>query len=268
MSPVNSRAEALLECGGYRPAAIRPLTRRKRPMSLLDLRDRIVLAATFWKRQVVNDGVRLSLRDASPRMHFALVTGDELEDSRLARKVLNPTDRVLELGSSIGFMALLCQTQIGIEDYAMVEANPRLAALIAENFRLNDAGHPLLFTVAAGPEDGTVRFHLNRDYWSSSVLERANERDTITVPQRSIPSLVAELPFTPNVLIVDIEGGETRIPTEHWLLFDTIIGEFHERLVGTRPIARITDGLRHAGSRRVARKGQSHAYARELRKAA
>ncbi len=228
----------------------------------MELRDRAVLAATFWKTRVNNDGVRLSLRDASPRMHFALVTGYELEDSRLARKVLKPGDRVLELGSSIGFLALFCKTRLGIEDYAMVEANPRLASLIEENFRLNGAGEPILFKVAAGPEDGEVRFTVNRDYWSSSVIDRDNARDAIVVPQRSIPSLIAELPFTPNVLIIDIEGGEARIPDDHWLLFDTIIAEFHERLVGDEPIARIRTLLGNAGFAHAGSEGRSHAFVR------
>lgn len=232
-------------------------------MSLfMTLRDRATQAATFWMKEVTNGGVRLTLRDASPRVRYALVTGYELEDARLARRVLEPGDRVLELGSAIGFLALYCRTQLGIEDYAMVEANPRLVALIEENFRLNGLPPPPLFNVAAGAEDGEVSFAINRDYWSSSTLARDNERDRVTVPQRTIPSLIAELPFTPNVLIIDIEGGEAAIPLEHWLLFDKIIGEFHERLVGEAAIARIEQALLAAGYVHAGSDGRSRAFVR------
>ena len=227
------------------------------------IRDRLTYAATFWKREVRNGGVRLSLREASLRMRFALLTGYELEDARLARAVLRPEDRVLELGSSIGFVALYCQLVLGIRDFAMVEANPRLLPLIHENFRLNGASPPPLYNLAAGPEDGTASFTINRDFWSSSTIERANGREQVTVPQRSIPSIVAELPFRPNTLIIDIEGGEAAIPIAHWLAFDTIIGEFHERLVGSAAIRGITDALIAAGYAEIARDGCSRAFRRE-----
>lgn len=226
------------------------------------IRDQVTLAATFWKKDVMNAGVRLSLRDASPRMRFALMTGYELEDARLARRVLQPGDRVIELGSSIGFVALFCMLRLGIEHYAMVEANPHLLPLIDENFRLNGTPRPPLFNVAAGPEDGTAQFTIHRDYWSSSTRTRPNGREQLTVPQRSIPSLLSELPFQPNTLIIDIEGGEADIPIEHWLAFDKIIGEFHERLVGAARIRRITDQLLAAGYALEGTDGASRAYVR------
>ena len=230
---------------------------------LLDVRDQVTRAATFWMKEVNNGGVRLTLREASPRVRYGLVTGYELKDARLAHKVLARGDRVLELGSAVGFLALFCRKQLGIRDYAMVEANPRLIPLIEENFRLNGLRPRLLFNVVVGPEDGEASFGINRDYWSSSTVTRAHAAETLTLPQRSIPSLLAELPFKPNTLIIDIEGGEAAIPLDHWLLFDKIIGEFHERLVGEAAIERITDALLAAGYTLAGSDGRSRAYVRQ-----
>ncbi len=228
-----------------------------------EIRDRAVLGATFWRKTVTNGGIRLSLRGASPRMRTALQFGYELEDARLCSRFLEPSDRVLELGSSIGFLALYCLKRIGVAGYAMVEANPYLADTIAKNFALNGMTVPHLFNVAAGPEEGEVSFNVNRDFWSSSVLDRANAAQAVTVPQRTIPSLIADLPFAPNVLIMDIEGGETRIPLDHWTLFDKVIVEFHARMVGQDAIDRIVNHLKANGFVEAGEDRRSVAFVRK-----
>lgn len=187
---------------------------------------------TIGKRTVTVRNITLSLDRVSRRMRYVMARGYEDQDAALASRFLSPHDKVLEAGSAIGFMALNCMIEIGIEDYCMVEANPRLEASMRKNFRLNGINPPVLKTVAIGPSDGTVSFGFSKNFWSSSALRRDNEADRLTVPMLSIPTIVSDLPFKPNVLIMDIEGAETTIPPNHFEPFEKLIIEFHPKLTG------------------------------------
>ncbi len=87
--------------------------------------------------------------------------------------------------------------------------------------------------------------------------------DSITVDQRTIPTILASLQFRPNVLIMDIEGAEIDIPVAHFALFDKIIVEFHERFVGPEPVNRLIDALLAEGFERRGTLGYSSAFARK-----
>ncbi|MFC3324252.1 FkbM family methyltransferase [Mesorhizobium cantuariense] len=196
------------------------------------MRDRGFEILTTGRKTVTVRDITLSLDGVSRRMRYVMARGYEAQDAALASRVLNRHDRVLEAGSAIGFMALNCMIDIGIEDYCMVEANPRLEASIRENFRLNGISLPVLKTVAVGPSDGSISFGISRNFWSSSALRRDNEAERLTVSMLSIPTIVSELPLKPNVLIMDIEGAETSIPPNHFEPFEKLIIEFHPKLTG------------------------------------
>jgi FkbM family methyltransferase len=227
------------------------------------VRDHAMLGLTFWKKTASIKGVKLSLRGASPRVRFALMTDYEMEDARLCTKVLDKNDRVLELGSAIGFVALFCMKTIGIKHLAMVEANPHLFETIEDNFALNALRATDLLNLAAGPSDGDVSFNVSRDYFACTLLDHSVATEAVTVKQRTIPSIIAQLSFTPNVLIMDIEGGETQIPIEHLYLFDKIIVEFHARFVGQPAIDRIVAGLEAGGFVRAGQDNWSSAFVRK-----
>jgi FkbM family methyltransferase len=227
------------------------------------VRDSVMFGATFWKKTASMKGVRLSLRGASPRVRFALMTNYEMEDARLCTRFLDRNDRVLELGSAIGFVALFCMKKIGIKQFAMVEANPHLFDTIEENFTLNGVRATALLNLAAGPVDGDVTFNVSRDYFASTLLDHGDATSAVSVRQCTIPSIIAQLPFTPNVLIMDIEGGETQIPIEHMCLFDKIIVEFHARFVGQPAIDRIIANLKANGFVQVGQDNWSSAFVRQ-----
>lgn len=167
----------------------------------------------------------------SNHMYYVMSKDYESRDALLASTVLNPDSQVLELGASSGFMAIYCRKIIGVRNYAMVEASPRLPTLIEENFKLNglDPAATPLIRAAAAAEDGSTPFTIHRNSWSSSVLDRGGE--TIRVPALALPSIIAALPFMPDTLIADIEGGELDLPAEHYALFGTVILETHPKLL-------------------------------------
>ena len=206
---------------------------------------------TAHQRTADAHGVALSLEGLSSKMRYVMQRGYETGDAILASRYLRPDDRVLELGSSIGFMAIVCIKQIGVRAYQMVEANPDLERHIRRNFDLNGLTPPPLMLVAAGASDGVVTFNVSRDAWASSALAAEHTTARIAVPQMTIPSIAEAMTFTPNVLIVDIEGAEVDIPAEHFGAFDTVILETHPGIVGETAAQRLVDELAALGLARV-----------------
>ncbi len=71
-----------------------------------------------------------------------------------------------------------------------------------------------------------------------------------------------QMPFEPNVLIIDIEGSEADIPVAHLRPFEKIIVELHGRFIGDEKIAQWVEGLRSEGFQRVAQDGYSSVFVR------
>lgn len=211
-------------------------------------------------------GVQLALNHPaiSDRMYYVMSKDYESRDALLASRVMTRESQVLELGSSCGFMAVYCRKIIGVKNYAMVEANPALPSLIEQNFRLNglDPGATPLIRAAAAAEDGSIDFTVHRNIWSSSIIDRGGE--TIKVPARTLPSIVAQLPFKPDTLILDIEGSELKIPAEHYALFDNLIIEMHPKLLtnGQDLTEKLLKGLAKVGFKTLERGGDSYVMTR------
>lgn len=225
-----------------------------------EIRDQAFALATFRKDTADVEGVILSLDGVSPRMRYVMSRGYESEDAQLAAQILEPGDKVLEAGSAVGFLAIYC-AKLGIKDYCLVEANGALAPAIRKNFKLNGVPDPHIISAAVSAQDGEVLFGVHRNFWSSSVVKRDGAK-FVAVPARSIPSIIAELPYRPNVLVMDIEGGEASIPYEHFDLFDKLLIEMHPKLVGSDKIADLTAALVGMGFIETARIGASRAYKR------
>lgn len=211
--------------------------------------------------------MKLSLRGASPRVRYRLFRDYELDDVQLCRAVLRAGDRVIELGSAVGFLALYCMKNLGVREFAAVEANPALRDVMQDNFRVNGVEFPTCINAAVGPVQGTVSFNISRDYFSSSVGQTAGTVQSLEVPKRTIPDILASLAFSPNALIMDIEGAEVDLPVEHLCLFDKIVAEFHGRKVGEEKVEALIQSLLREGYRIVERCGPSLALEREPRAA-
>lgn len=184
-------------------------------------------------------GVTLLLRhpEISARMFKLLIKGRyEMAEQTLLSRWLNTEDRVLECGSAIGFLALYSIKVVGIKEYALVEPNPRLREVLEENFSLNgsDLGRTPFIEAAVTAKDGAVDFSLHRNFFASSTRAFKNATKTVQVRALSLPAISASLPFVPNTLIMDIEGGEVDLPPEHFLAFDKILLETHEAISGPK----------------------------------
>lgn len=226
-------------------------------------RDLALSAAFSWKETINNDGVALSLSGMSHRMRSIMLRGTyEREDARLCLAHVPKTARVLELGSAVGFIALYCLNVIGVDKYAMVEANPELAASIKRNFAINSTPLAPLVQAAAGSEDGTAEFNVHKDFWSSSLMARDGNSTKVKVATHTIPTIIEKIGFEPDTLIMDIEGGEQGIPVEHMARFDRIIAELHPHIIGQDKVDAIITGLAGHGLKVVSQEDKTFVFVR------
>jgi FkbM family methyltransferase len=200
---------------------------------------------------VDQQGVMLTRRHPAVSAHMFRVLSRtyEREEIALVSRWITAEDRILEVGSAVGFVALYCIKKIGVRDYCVVEANPELESLLRANFSINglDLDAFNYRKLAVSGEDGELVFRINKEFWSSSVVARSKEKRSETVPARTISSVISGLPYTPNTLVMDIEGGEVNIPAEHFAPFSKILIETHARVVGDAPIDSLLSSLKGMG---------------------
>ncbi|MEZ5511419.1 MAG: FkbM family methyltransferase [Gammaproteobacteria bacterium] len=204
--------------------------------------------------------MRLALNDSriSNRMRYVLCKGYETDDALVVKQLIGADDRILECGSSIGFLSLYATKMVGVKDYAMVEANPELAGLVDKNYALNNvekAGPWLNYAVCAA--DCELDFGVNKNFWSSSIVVRPGISKTVKVGGRTLESIVAGLHFIPNVLIMDIEGAEVDIPASHFSFFEKIIMEVHPKISGKTKTDGFVAALLSQGYRVACQRGST-----------
>lgn len=180
------------------------------------------------------EGVKLDISALSPLMKNNIRTGRyEVQERRLAHCVLTGEDVVLELGAAIGFIGLFCRKVIGVKYHLGVEANPKTLKQLRCNYALNHL-EPNVIHAAAAAEDGEITLNIDGEFWENSVVNtHPSSSSAITVPARSLQSLVAKMPHPPTTLICDIEGAEqyldfSQLPPS----VDKIIIELHPDLIG------------------------------------
>jgi FkbM family methyltransferase len=169
----------------------------------------------------------------------------ETRELKLLRRVLTETDRVMELGAGLGFLAAFCSKEVGNDHVIAYEANPRMEHHIRETFRLNGV-EPQLVMTAIGICAGSMTFYLSRDFWTSSTIAGAPTMDAVSVPVRCFNDEVAR--FAPTVLIVDIEGGEVELLAHADLHpVRAVVLETHPHITGVDGVQMAEGALVRAG---------------------
>lgn len=157
------------------------------------------------------NGVRLSLDPAvmSPKMIEVIRQGYyEQGEAQEIPRIVQPGERIVELGAGIGFIAITAMRTGNVEHLVSFEANPRLIPLIEANAALNDASFEVRNAVVDPREDGGTRpFYIREDFWASSLVAGPwPYAEQVEVPRVAFARVLDE--YRPSMLIVDIEGGE------------------------------------------------------------
>jgi FkbM family methyltransferase len=120
---------------------------------------------------------------------------------------LTSSDKVMELGTGIGFIALFCAKKIEANRVFTFEANPLLIPHIRENFRINKKEINLFNSILKhNPTQSSCEFYISKDFYSSGLTRPKYFKSVVDV---SVIDFEAEINrIEPTFLIVDIEGYE------------------------------------------------------------
>jgi FkbM family methyltransferase len=199
-------------------------------------------------------GILLNVGKCTTFMKNVILDGwYERPERQLCDKYLEKSDKIVELGSAIGFLALYCRLRLGIQEFGMVEANPKTIEILKENFKLNHLV-PNVLHVAVAREDGVKYLNISGEFWANSLVspQSHGQENLLAVRTITLPNLLREVGFIPNVLIIDIEGSEKdidpeSIPSE----IEAIIIEIHPFSIGIQEAQHLLARFDYCGFRAV-----------------
>lgn len=163
---------------------------------------------THARRTVQIDSISIRLHPGmgSAAVAYMLDGRYERPERRILEHALTNSDRVLELGTGVGYLSALCARKIGNDRVVTFEANPLLRPLIEETYAINNVSPRVEFCML-GEESGETDFYVSNEFWSSSTISRRKKRDRcIKIPVRALNEALSS--YRPNFLVIDIEGGE------------------------------------------------------------
>lgn len=181
----------------------------------------------------------------TPELWMAFESG-YYEGSEIAalRQVVRPKDVVLEIGAGVGFISAFLLRVLGAARVCAVEANGDLLPVIRRTHELNGVSATVMHGVASR-KDGPARFHKQAAFWASSVVALPDSSAT-TLPGIDTARIIREI--RPDVLVVDIEGGERDLFCGLDLPgVRSLVVEVHQPQIGGAGIARCFAALQDAG---------------------
>jgi len=197
---------------------------------------------------VIHSNVVLDITSGyiSKRMKQQLINGYEKSEVHLVQKYIESNDRVIEIGAGIGFMGVFLTKIIKVNNYTGVEANINLFEIIERNKKLNNVDFCVLNHLVS-KSNQVEQFYLAEDFWSSSMLKRADTDNGIQLASITISDLIGLVNFKPTTAIIDVEGAEIYFDPETLKkYFNKVCIEFHHFIIGEKKVAEIiTDFIRN-----------------------
>lgn len=187
----------------------------------------------------------------SDTMRHVIRKGEyEKGEAKNLYRIVEPGERVLELGGGIGFLSSVIGRLQCAEKIVTVEANPELIPLIHTTHRLNGVEAEVIHAAAVGDEAiGSVSFSLDLDFWASGIKARKAKmvRTVVEVPALALGALVRT--YRPTMLIADVEGTEIELfqrPSDIDGVQKVLV-EVHDKMIGPRGIKQLFDFFSAAG---------------------
>lgn len=181
------------------------------------------------------------------RINAARYEGQEIAG---ALAVVRPGDKVLEMGAGLGLVGAVIAKNAKPAQVVSFEANPNLMAPIRALYQMNnlqdiiEVRNEVLISAPDAPQ--TLPFHLHNSYLGSSLLDTRARGTLVDVPTASYAQLQAE--YAPDVLLMDIEGGELEFLRHASLKgIRAIVIEFHPSIYGVPGMRECKGILERAG---------------------
>jgi FkbM family methyltransferase len=179
----------------------------------------------------------------------------EAPEREALKKHLDPELPVIELGGCLGIVSCLTNRRLRQPDkHIVVEANPTLVPLLAENRQRNGCNFRIVNAALSYGVD-RITFKVNDNILASSL--NGDEQQAVVVSTVNLQLLLDETGFERVTLICDIEGAELQL-VEHELdvlrdRVSMIIMELHDRMVGDEPTQQMLERLESVGFRMVSK---------------
>lgn len=153
-------------------------------------------------------------------------------------------ERILEIGSAIGFMSTLMSRDTRVKQILCFEANPKLIEFCRHVHEINGVKDVRIENAILTTDDSLreVKFYLHDEFWASSTSKIPGYQSEIVVPTKQLAEVLSE--FTPTMIVCDIEGGEVDLFASADLTgIRTVLLEIHTWIVGRASIKRLFDAM-------------------------
>ena len=176
--------------------------------------------------------------------------GYEGQEAAAVQMRLRPGNRVLELGSGLGYIASLCASITGPENVVTAEANPDMLPIIRGNLDRNGfQAVELIHGAVTGLEETAQEVHFERkkSFWAARLADEGSDPDAlVTVPMLGLHALLAD--YRPHMVIMDIEGAEAHLFERKWPRYvKSVMMELHPKQYPDTVINKIVDCMSSSG---------------------
>lgn len=178
----------------------------------------------------------------------------EAQEIAGALAVVRPGDRVLEMGAGLGLVGAIVAQKAAPEAVLSFEANPNLIPHIRALYALSGLQDRITLrnelVISAPDRPETLPFHLRNSFLGSSLIN-SDTRETVQVQVPTAGYADICRSFKPDVLLMDIEGGELEF-LRHASLdgLRAVVMEFHPEAYGREGMRECKRILERAGFRK------------------
>lgn len=166
----------------------------------------------YIKKNIYDFKMLLDIYDKGLSRTLLLFGNREIEQKYIIEKILEPNNVVLDLGSNIGYYALIFKKKIDHKNIILVEPSPTNFSLLKKNLDLNGFGDVETHLAAISNIDSRKEFYLsemsnlNSFHVQDKDLKKYNK---IMVNSYSLPTLLKGRKI--DLIRMDVEGHEVSI---------------------------------------------------------
>ena len=169
----------------------------------------------------------------------------EADEAKAAEHLLKDGDIVLEVGGGCGFISAFVAKLGRAGRVLSVEADPDMIPVMRQTHALNDVTIEV-FNEILSDGSGSMDFYVCENFLASSCAPRVHTSHKVSVPASCFQARLAE--WRPNLLIIDIEGGERELLRQSLPpCVDRIIVEIHEWAYGLAGVKEVMDRISDLG---------------------